>query len=134
MRPFSSAMSEHQSACREVGKPAMKPRLFANANCECCTVIVAPSEFLSLRESAKAAASQRRAISIASPGSRCQGWNRSRSGVARASSAGSGGPAQSSSAVWRAIAIAAATACSSAAAEKSELPAWPRLACGRSPR
>ena len=52
---------------------------------------------------------------------------------ARASSSGSGGPAQSSTAVLRAIAAAASTVLESAAAEKSEVLAWPRRAFGRSP-
>ena len=40
----------------------------------------------------------------------------------------------SSSAVWRAIASAASTVCSSAAREKSDVLALPRRAFGRSPK
>src|SRR6185436_14310472 len=112
----------------------MKPRLLASTNCECCSDTLAPSELRIFFETANAAASQRRAISTASSTARLHGWKRSSSGTSRASSSVSGRPAQSSSAVWRAIAAAASTVCSSAARERSEVLAWPRRAFGRSPK
>ena len=131
--PFSSAIIEHPSECLEVGKPPMKPRLLAKMNWECWAESEVPSVFLSLGESANAAASQRLATSIASSGDTCHGWNRSRSGRSRASCSRSGNPAQSSAAVCRAMATAASTVWRSAAGEKSEVLAWPRLTWGAMP-
>ncbi len=134
MSPFSSAITAHESQWRDPAKPPMKPRLFANTNCVCCAETEAPSELRIFFDTANAAASQRFARSTASSVEIAQGWKRSSSGCSRASSSASGSPAQSSSAVWRAIATAASTLCSSAAREKSEVLAWPRLTRGRSPK
>ena len=76
---------------------------------------------------ARAAASDRRAIPIASSTSRPHGWKRSRSGgVPRYSRSRSGSPVASSSAVWRAIAHAASTVRSTASVARSEVLALPR--------
>src|SRR5205085_2656392 len=88
---------------------------------------VAPSEFVMRLSTASAAASERRATSIASSTSSPHGWNRSRSGgtpLYRRS--GSGSPVASSSAVWRAMAQAASTVRSIASGERSEVLALPR--------
>ncbi len=74
MPPLSSAITDRYSECREVGKPPMKPRLLANTNCDCCADTVAPSELRIFGDSAKAAASQRRAMPIASSAPSAQGW------------------------------------------------------------
>ncbi len=73
MRPRSSAITESESVWRDAGKPCMKPRLLANTNCECWADTLAPSELLTLGDSAKAARSVRRAMRIASSVPRSQG-------------------------------------------------------------
>ena len=95
---------------------------------------VAPSELRITGAAANAASSQRLAIAIASSVLSSHGWKRSRSFGDFASKSGSGKPAQSSSAVCRAIASAASTVCSSAGRDRSEVLAWPRRTRGRSPR
>ena len=52
----------------------MNPSLLANTNCDCCAETEAPSELRILGDSAKAAASQRRAMPIASSVDGAQGW------------------------------------------------------------
>ena len=66
MSPLSSAITAHDSQWREPAKPPVKPRLFANTNWVCCADTVAPSELRIFFDTAKAAASQRRASSTAS--------------------------------------------------------------------
>ena len=111
IRPRSSAITERESECREVGKPCMKPRLLANTNCACCAETVAPSELLIFGDSANAARSVAprdadrllgaevpRMVEVEVPRAPARARRRS------------GGPAQSSTAVLRAIAAAASTA------------------------
>jgi hypothetical protein len=81
----------------------------------------APSELLTSGLASKAACSQRRAVSIASSTVNAQGWYKSRSGQSLAIKAKSARPAQSSSAVKRAILSAASTVSRKACAEKSEV-------------
>ena len=97
----------------------MKPRLLAEMNCDCWADTDPPSELRMSGEVAKAASSQRRAISIACSTGSSHGWYRSRSRNSVASRDLSGRPAQSSSAVKRAIDSAASTEARSASREKS---------------
>ncbi len=101
----------------------MNPRLLAEMKCDCWAETLAPSVFLTNGLTAKAAASQRRATSMASSTDNVQGWYRSSTMSPRASNAGSGRPAASSGAVKRAMESAASTVACRAAREKSEVDA-----------
>ena len=69
----SPAITEQESEWREVAKPPMNPRLFADTNCDCWVEAFAPSELVILLLVSNAACSQLRASSIAASTSSCHG-------------------------------------------------------------
>ena len=127
MPSASSAITPQLMLALELAKPERKPRVLARMKSVSYADTVPPSELVMRLSTASAAASVRRAISIASSTVRPQGWKRSKSGAApRNRRSASGRPAASSSAVWIAMAQAASTVRSTASRDRSEVLALPR--------
>ena len=111
----------------ELGKPPRKPRVLARTKSTSESETVAPSESVMRRSTASAAASRAareldRVLHRKAPRMEQVEVRR----LAAVEAVGLGQPAASSSAVWRAIAHAAATVRSMASGERSEVLALPR--------
>src|SRR3990170_2108858 len=121
-----------------LGKPPRKPRELPKTRRPWCVESVAPSELVMRLSAPKAAASHATARSRAASGSMLQGCDKSRSGMSRARSCGSGNPAHSSSAVNPAMLKALATVSRIACGRKSPVLAeplrWPRYTVMPMPR